>query len=179
MRITYFVHSTTTDNEAGLATGWLQSVLSDKGIEQAKLLSKTLANQSFDAVFTSDLQRAMESTKLFFGERFPVFIDWRLRECSYGNLDGQPAKEFKKDREQLFIADEYPGGESYQDVEARMRSFLNDITSSLPYDHVAIVAHQAPQLALDVILRDKSWAEAIEQDWRKTQSWQPGWEYRT
>lgn len=28
-----------------------------------------------------------------------------------------------------------------------------------------------------VITKNISWKEAIENDWRKTNSWQPGWEY--
>ncbi|KKQ27796.1 MAG: hypothetical protein US42_C0005G0021 [Candidatus Magasanikbacteria bacterium GW2011_GWC2_37_14] len=43
--------------------------------------------------------------------------------------------------------------------------------------HIAIVAHQAPQLALDVILSGKTWEQAIDEDWRKQKAWQPGWGY--
>jgi len=39
------------------------------------------------------------------------------------------------------------------------------------------VAHEGPQLALDVILRGKSWPQAIAENWRKTGAWQPGWRY--
>jgi alpha-ribazole phosphatase/probable phosphoglycerate mutase len=176
MRITYFVHTTTTDNEAGLATGWIQGELSENGLKQASSLSKTLYGQSFDAIFTSDLHRAIKSTELFFENRFPVFIDWRLRECNYGIFDGKPVVDFKKDREVEFISAPYENGESYEDVERRISSFLNDLRT-LPFDHIAIVAHQAPQLALDVLLKGRSWKEAIAEDWRKTKSWQPGWEY--
>jgi len=42
---------------------------------------------------------------------------------------------------------------------------------------VAIVAHKAPQLALDVLLKNKTWQQAFAEDWRKTKSWQPGWDY--
>jgi len=42
---------------------------------------------------------------------------------------------------------------------------------------VAIVAHKASQLALDVLLKNQTWAQAFANDWRKTKSWQPGWEY--
>ena len=49
----------------------------------------------------------------------------------------------------------------------------------LKYDGktVALVAHKAPQLAIEVITQNKSWDEAIQTDWRKTKAWQPGWEY--
>ena len=42
---------------------------------------------------------------------------------------------------------------------------------------IGIVAHRAPQLAMEVITNNLSWEEAINNDWRKTKSWQPGWEY--
>lgn len=177
MQITYFVHTTTTDNEAGLATGWIQGELSDAGLRQARSLNESLQDRRFDAIFTSDLRRAVESSELFFGDRFPVFHDWRLRECNYGIFDGTPAAEFKKGREATFISSPYEGGESYEDVEQRIKSFLSSL-SLLPFDHIAIVAHQAPQLALDVLLTGKSWEQAIAEDWRKTKSWQPGWEYQ-
>ena len=43
VQITYFVHSTTTDNELDLATGWLPGELSQRGKEQAKQLEDQLA----------------------------------------------------------------------------------------------------------------------------------------
>lgn len=96
MKITYFVHSITEDNEKGLATGWMQGRLSDEGIKQAINLRQDLSNRDFDAVFCSDLDRAIQSTELFFDKKFPVFIDWRLRECNYGEYDGRPVTEFKR-----------------------------------------------------------------------------------
>lgn len=179
MKITYFVHSITTDNKAGLATGWLPGELSPEGVRRAKGLADELQSRQFDAVFCSDLQRAMDSAELFFNGKFPVFIDWRLRECNYGELDGTPQREFKKDREQEYIDTPYAGGESYRDVEKRLRSFVSDATTLYGDGHIAIVAHQAPQLALDVILKGQTWQEAIEVDWRKTGAWQAGWEYDT
>lgn len=42
---------------------------------------------------------------------------------------------------------------------------------------VAVVAHKAPQLALEVLLRGKTWERAFAQDWRKRKAWRPGWDY--
>jgi len=172
MKITYFVHSITEDNEKGLATGWMQGELSEEGIKRALGLRSDLSNRDFDAVFCSDLERATQSAELFFDKKFPLFVDWRLRECNYGKYDGVPATEFKKNREQEYIHSEYPLGESYLDVESRIKSFLSDL-KRFNYDRIAIVAHQAPQLALDVLLKKQSWEEAISNDWRKPQAWQP------
>ncbi len=51
MKITYFVHSITTDNEKGLATGWMQGELSPDGVARAKALGETLDASVYDAVF--------------------------------------------------------------------------------------------------------------------------------
>lgn len=77
-----------------------------------------------------------------------------------------------------YIDTPYPNGESYKDVERRVADFLAFLKQNYDGEHVAIVAHQAPQLALDVLLKGKTWQQAIAEDWRKTKAWQPGWEYR-
>jgi len=177
MKITYFVHSITKDNENGIATGWLDSSLSTEGIRRAEDLHERIKNRTFDAIYTSDLKRAIESADIFFGKHIPKNVDQRLRECNYGSFDGTPALDFKKGREQEYIDIPYPDGESYLDVEGRIKDFLNDAAKKNPNGHIAIVAHQAPQLALEVLLNHKTWKQSIETDWRKAQAWQPGWEY--
>ncbi|MDB5164874.1 MAG: hypothetical protein JWL89_500 [Candidatus Saccharibacteria bacterium] len=176
VKITYFVHGTTTDNENNLATGWLPGELSETGREQAKMLGQQVADKHFDVVFCSDLQRAIDSAELGFGGKYKIIRNERLRECNYGDMGGKSASNFK-DRMEDFVDAPFPHGESYKDVEARLVSFLDFLRTNYKGKHVAIVAHQAPQLALDVLLKSKSWQQAIDEDWRKTKAWQPGWEY--
>jgi alpha-ribazole phosphatase/probable phosphoglycerate mutase len=76
------------------------------------------------------------------------------------------------------IAERFPNGESYEDVKARINEFLRDLKLEYDGKNVAIVAHKAPQLALDVLLGGKSWEEAFAEDWRLTKKWQPGWPYQ-
>ncbi len=174
--ISYFVHGTTTDNEQKLATGWLPGELSPTGQEQAKKLGQQVADQTFDVVFCSDLQRAIDSAQLGFGGKYHIIQDDRLRECNYGDLNGKP-HTFKNQMND-FIDEPFPNGESYRDVEARMESFCTFLKEKYDGKHVAIVAHQGPQLALDVLLQGKSWEQAIAEDWRNTGAWQPGWKYQ-
>ena len=175
MHITYFVHSTTTDNEEHKATGTLPGELSARGREQAVELGKLVSTQ-FDAMVSSDLKRAVESAELGFAGRFPLEQDSRLRECDYGELNGGPEEIAKADM-LGHIYKKFPGGESYEDVEARMRDLLTDLDERFDGKHIAFMAHQAPQLALEVIVNGKTWEEAINTDWRKTKQWRPGWEY--
>lgn len=176
VHITYFVHGTTTDNEQDLATGWLPGELSEVGREQAERLGKQVSSKRFDVVFCSDLKRAVESAELGFGDKYEIIQDKRLRECNYGDMNGKSAISFKNKMED-FVDTPFPNGESYKDVEARLTSFVEYLRTNYDGKHVAIVAHQGPQLALDVLLRDRTWPQAISEDWRKVKAWQPGWEY--
>ena len=69
IEITYFVHGTTYDNEAKKASGWLPGELSEKGVNQAIELAKIIKDVHFDLVISSDLNRAIQSSKLDFYNR--------------------------------------------------------------------------------------------------------------
>ncbi|UCD04207.1 MAG: histidine phosphatase family protein [Candidatus Woesearchaeota archaeon] len=180
VNITYFVHGTTKDNKKNLATGWSPAELSNLGKKQSIKLEGLIKYKQFDVVFCSDLKRAIDSAELTFKKRgIPIIQDKRLRECNYGDLERRSSKEiysidFNK------IEEPFPNGESYKDVEKRVRSFLSDLLEKYPKKNTAIVAHRTPQLALDVILKGKTWEQAIREDWRLKQpkEWEPGWEYK-
>ncbi len=173
VRITYFVHGTTTDNETGIATGCNPGELSELGKKQSIELKDQIKGKEFDVIFCSDLKRSIDSAKMTFEGSVEIIQDIRIRECDYGDWNGK-----KKDWElKDFIDKRYPNGESYKDVEKRIRSFLDFLKEKYDGKHIAIVAHQAPQLAIEVILQNKTWEESLENDWRKRKAWQPGWDY--
>src|SRR5262249_58928768 len=87
--VVFETHSTSEDNEAGFATGWLGGRLSDAGREQAFLLGERRRRDGLDVVFTSDLNRAVETAQIAFGtSELRVLLGWRLRGCNYGRLNG-------------------------------------------------------------------------------------------
>lgn len=176
VQITYFVHGTTTDNEQEISSGWSDVALAEKGRQQSRKLKELVADQKFAVVFCSDLQRAVESAQITFARLVPVVIDMRLRECNYGKYNGQSSSIVEPLQEQC-IERKFPEGESYEDVKQRIKDFLVSLKTEYDGKHIAIVAHKAPQLALDVLLRGLSWEEAFAQDWRKRKAWQPGWQY--
>ena len=174
VRITYFVHGTTTDNEKGIASGWNDVGLSDLGKKQSIELKGLIKGKKFEAVFCSDLKRAVDSAKLTFGSG--IIQDKRLREINYGSFTGAESRKVDSLMSR-YIGKPFPDGESYKDVEARLKSFLDDLLMKYPGKHVAIVSHRAPQLALDVLLKGKTWQQAMKEDWRLKKEWRPGWEY--
>ncbi len=177
VQITYFVHGTTTDNEKNKASGQADVGLSEKGLKQAKELKRLVKDKKFDAVFCSDLKRAVDSAKIVFGDKFKIIKDKRLRECDYGKMTQADNKKIEKIKKEM-INKSFPDGESCKDVENRIKDFVEDIIDKYAGKKIAIVAHKFPQLALEVLLNKKTWAEAIDTDWRKRKKWQPGWDYQ-
>ncbi len=174
VKITYFVHGTTLDNIEHKSTGWLPGELSQKGIDQSIALKEQVDINQFDIIFCSDLQRAIDSAKYTFEGVKEIIQDNRLRECNYGELNGKDSSLVQYENH---ITEKFPNGECMLDIEKRIKSFCEYLLENYNEKHVAIVAHKAPQLAFQVITEEKTWKEAIDQDWRKTKAWQPGWKY--
>ena len=164
VNITYFVHGTTLDNEKGLSSGWSDVELSPLGVQQSIDLKGQIGNKKFATV------------KLTFKGTAPIIPDARLRECNYGEYNAQLSVVVEPMQEKS-VTQKFPGGESYEDVKARVADFLQFLKQNYNGKSVAIVAHKAPQLALEVLLKSKNWEQAFAEDWRKTHAWQPGWEY--
>ncbi|MBU4512210.1 class I tRNA ligase family protein, partial [Patescibacteria group bacterium] len=176
VEITYYVHGTTVDNENDKASGQYDVELSKLGIKQSKELKKLTKDKKFDVVFCSDLKRAVDSAEMAFGGKFKIIKDKRLRECDYGDMTGCDNKKVEAIEKEI-IDTPFPGGESYREVEERIKNFFKDVQNKYKGKKIAIIAHKAPQLALEVLLNDKTWEKAIDEDWRKKKAWQPGWEY--
>lgn len=176
IKITYFVHGTTTDNEKEISSGCFDVGLSELGVKQSIELKDKTKDRKFDVVFCSDLKRAVESAELTFKGIVPIIQDKRLRECDYGKYNAQPSVIVEPMQEN-HITEKFPEGESYEDVKSRIADFLDFLKKNYDGKSVAIAAHKAPQFALDVLLKNKTWEQAFAEDWRKRKAWQPGWEY--
>ncbi len=176
VKITYFVHGTSLDNEKEISSGWYDVGLSELGSRQAAELREQTKEKFFDIVYCSDLKRTRDSAKLAFEGKAPIVLDSRLRECNYGIYNAEPSSIVEPLQEKC-INTCFPEGESYEDVKDRISEFLDDLKKNHDGQHIAIVSHKAPQLALDVLLANKTWQMAFDRDWRKTKSWKPGWDY--
>ena len=176
VKITYFVHGTSIDNENEISSGWHDTELSELGIKQSIELREKIKGKKFNIVFCSDLKRATESSRLTFGGSVKIISDKRLRECNYGDYNAGLSKIVEPLQEK-HITKKIPSGESYEDVKKRIKNFLTFLKKNYDGKNVAIVAHKAPQFALDILIKKKTWKHVFAEDWRKKKAWQPGWEY--
>jgi broad specificity phosphatase PhoE len=171
--ITYETHSTTTDNEAGLATGWHHGQLSDQGRSLAAALGERRRDGGFDVVFASDLRRAVETVEIAFSSSgIPVHLDSRLRECNYGEWNGMPVARLAEERERR-ISEPYPGGESYLDCVDRVADFLAELARDWEGRRVLLIGHAATRWALDHLLNGVPLEDLVDAPF----AWREGWDY--
>jgi 2,3-bisphosphoglycerate-dependent phosphoglycerate mutase len=174
IQLVYETHATTLDNEQGRATGWLPGQLSQRGREQARQLGRRRAADGITAVFSSDLARATQTAaEAFDRSSIPVLLDWRLRECDYGQRNGMPVAELRAGRRE-HLDRPYPDGESWRQAVARIGRFLNDLPLRWQGQRVLVIGHAATRWGLDHLIAGISLEELIEQDF----GWQEGWEYQ-
>src|SRR3989338_6434273 len=98
VHIYLFRHGRTFFNQQHRFTGWKDSKLSPAGIKDAKKLALELKNKKISIAFTSDLIGAKETLKevLRYHANVRVLVDKRLRERSYGSLEGKSHQVFIK-----------------------------------------------------------------------------------
>jgi broad specificity phosphatase PhoE len=172
--IVFETHATSLDNEARLASGWFDVDLSATGEEQARSLGVRRRGDDLAAVCCSDLTRAVRTAEIAFGHRvLPILRDARLRECHYGALSRCPVEQIDS-RRSAHVAEPFPGGESYQDVVARVSAWLGETAVAYAGRTVLVVGHRATFYALEHLLTGVALAEAVAAPWQ----WQPGWTYR-
>jgi len=176
VEIIFITHSSSVDNEAGLAPGWFDTPLSSTGEAQALEVRERYASTVIDAVYASDLERARRTAEVGFGGRVPevpIRIDPRLREVDYGELTRRPRAEIDAQRVAR-VGDAHPGGESYIEAVARHAELLHEIKERHDGGSVLIVGTYASWMAMEYLCNGRPLAEVAAEQ----REWQPGWRYR-
>jgi 2,3-bisphosphoglycerate-dependent phosphoglycerate mutase len=173
VQIVFETHSTSIDNERGFATGWLGGALSPAGREQAFRLGQRRREDGADVVIASDLNRAVETAQIAFADSgIPVLLDWRLRECDYGTMNGMPRAQLDAERRQR-LDQPFPGGESWRQAVARVTGVLDELTTVRQGQRLVLIGHVATRWALDHLVHGSQLEELIDAPFE----WREGWEY--
>lgn len=107
-------------------TGRTNISLTSAGEDEARALARKLADVAFGAVLCSPLERARETARL---AGFPdPELDERLLEIDYGEHEGVTTAEIRKTHADWVVwTGGNPGGESVEDVGARMDGLTADL----------------------------------------------------
>ena len=89
-------HGQTDWNATKRLQGHSDTPLNEKGIKQALALAETLKEEKLEAIFSSDLQRALRTAEeIAKWHNLPVTVDPAFRERSYGAFEGLSRDEIK------------------------------------------------------------------------------------
>lgn len=151
-------HGKTIWNAAGRLQGHADIELNDEGRAVAIELGKQLADVPIDRIYSSPLIRAKETASIIKGGRnIPIIPDERLKELSFGDMEGITCDEWfdEKSPYHFFFTEpeKYPtppNGESFEEVCLRAKEFLQEVIEPLENscERIMIVAHGALNKAL-------------------------------
>ncbi len=167
-------HGESTWNALGLVQGYApEPALTARGWAQAEQLAEqlaaTLAGVPVTALYSSDLDRAVQTAgPLAARLGRDVVRDQRLRERRFGEVEGTPSRVLPAavagiDGEQVTDADATgPGGESVRDLYRRVAGFADDVLAPMAAEgtsgDVVVVAHGGVVRVL------AAWLDGIDPD---------------
>jgi probable phosphoglycerate mutase len=139
-------HGQTKDNVAKIMQGQRHGELTFEGMMQIKVLAGTLAEIHFDALITSDLQRAYVSGAILSEELniVPVTTTALLRERDWGDFTGRYIPELQG----LPFPD---NAETMDDLLNRAKRFLQWIKTNYPDQVVLAVGHGIINKAIQAV----------------------------
>jgi alpha-ribazole phosphatase len=148
-RILLFRHGETTNSKEVCFNGHYDVGLSKRGQKQFQHWADILKQETFKAVYSSDLQRTRNSAQ-FIGQQNglePVSY-FELRELSFGTWEGMSVAEVErtypgqmKERMESVATFQADGGETYSQLQARVIPKFEEIVSRHPNDKIAMVCH--------------------------------------
>jgi probable phosphoglycerate mutase len=149
MKLIAIRHGETEWNIQSREMGQLDSALTVRGIQQARAIAKRLSRRRFDALYCSDLGRAIRTAQIISAETgVEAVIDPGLRERNMGIFQGLTRAEMSEQFPLEYL--EYrrvrhtfriPKGESGQDRLARSIRVLTEIAMRHVDETVVVVTH--------------------------------------
>jgi broad specificity phosphatase PhoE len=168
MRLIITRHGETIHNIHGIVQGHIHGKLTEKGKEQARKLAVRLKKEKIDYIYSSDLQRARETTKEIskLHKEAKIIYDKRIRERDYKIYAG-----LHKDEVNWNEADnehEPEKIEPLKDLRKRLNEFHHEILEKHIDDTVLIVSHgTAARLFIGLIL-GKTIQESLKEKLKNT-----------
>ena len=128
--------------------GWTPGIhLSEEGRQQAEALAQRLASLPIEAIYTSPLERTVETAEAIAAPHgLSVQLRENLGELRIGEWTGQSIEDLAKKEEWLVIqfypsGANIPGGETMHEMQTRVVAELDAIRKAHPGATVAVVSH--------------------------------------
>ncbi|MBI4285044.1 MAG: alpha-ribazole phosphatase [Chloroflexi bacterium] len=145
-------HGITEFNSNRRFNGHTDAELSETGCRQAEKLRDRLATEHIDAIYASDLRRAVATAAVISSpHKLAVVPCPELREINYGSVEGLTFAEISESYPDVAAACtewsvhlKFPGGESFDEFRRRVARFLETLQQYTPEQTILIVSHSGP-----------------------------------
>ncbi|MBI2329017.1 MAG: histidine phosphatase family protein [Chloroflexi bacterium] len=142
-------HGITEFNSSRRFAGHSDVELSAEGYRQVERLRDRLTNEKIDAVYSSDLRRALVTAEVISPEhKTDIVVCSELREINYGDAEGLTFEEIGHHHPELAesitnfsLELSFPGGESFKGFIARTCQFLDRLNEHAQEQTILIVSH--------------------------------------
>ncbi len=137
-------HGQTVANREGLTQGFFESPLTALGRKEARELAKRLKKAKFDAIYSSDYSRAVDTAKAIskFHRNVKIKIDKRIRERNLGVYEGIKMSDLGFDA--LHPPLRPPNGETFSQMSKRVMGFIKEIAKKYEDETVLLATHAGP-----------------------------------
>ena len=134
---------------SGKLAGWTPGVhLNEEGKRQANLLGERLAAAHIDVVYSSPLERAVETAEAIL-THYPgkeICLDEAIGEAHYGEWTGERLRKLSRTRLWEVVQRQpsqarFPGGESIQEMQNRAVAAIDRMAARHPHQTVVAVSH--------------------------------------
>lgn len=135
-------HGETEWNALNKICGRTDIPLTERGLEQAKLLAANMTDKQLDVIIASPMIRAQQMAAAVSEViDVPVLTDERLIEQNFGDFEGldRGTPEYLANKRQF--AYRYPGGESQMDVAYRVYGLIEELKGKYPDKNILLVCH--------------------------------------
>lgn len=139
----YFVrHGKTELNKERKWCGITDCNLTQEGKSETKNAFSNYSANDFDVYFCSPLKRTRQTLDVIVPGQDPI-IDERIIERNFGDWEGLPYSVIDENTTELYILGKIqpPNGETYQEVEKRVLSFISDLFQTYNDERILIVSH--------------------------------------
>ena len=148
MKLILVRHGETEENIVGIIQG--QSIhgnLSEKGINQVKIVSEKLKPVKINVILTSDLKRALDTVEIIavFHPETKIILTKDLRERNWGEFEGKKKADLNwpELKEKYQKGSEKPeNGENFYEFYNRVNEFFKKIKKDYPDKTILVVSHK-------------------------------------
>lgn len=146
-------HGQTLANRTGVLQGQSQAAdtaLDEVGLAQAEAVAERLRGEPFDAFYSSDLGRALQTARILakYHPDLEIRPESGLREWDLGILQGRKYTDLNRDFPEIMAsfrknADNVvvPGGETQKEFQARVSACLDRLAAEHPGGRLLLVSH--------------------------------------